>query len=702
MSRHLLNSVVAGTLFFGILAYGADGVSAATVSAVTATTPSEGTVGVSWTKPAGAANDDYSYRVSYKTAAGTSYSSIAVATGVTTSSITGLTGGTTYTIVVEAIPTKGAQLGEVGCSATSSSTSGTCTLFTAAPSTAIVAQDVPEAPSIASVEGSSGQIELTVGTPNLRGSTLSGYEATCGSVVASNDKSPITVTGLVNGISYTCTVKANSNQGYSAASNASEAVVPSTTPDTMEKPTGAALDASATISWTAVLATGGSGVVAGIDDGGSGITGYEVAVYDSTNALATSVSAAAGATSTVVSGLTNGTSYTAKVRAKNVNGAGTYSAASTTFTPASSGAGSITVFTEPAGAVNGANFTTQPVAKIGTTSGKIVTASIASGSGTLSGTLSATTGGDGKATFTNLKIIGTAGSFRLQFSAIGYQSVLSASFTLAGSPTASKLVVSRQPVGGNSGSALSTQPIVRAADSGGNFTNTASRQITATLFSGGGTLSGTAVATTNASGIATFANLVVSGSTGLYVLRFSDTTGGSALTLVNSNSFSITGASSGGSGGSGGGGGSDDEEETPSSSTTIAKPIATPITPVLTPKTSLPTSAGTPVKLGTPPSVKLIESVGVSTKPGVVTLLLDAPTLPPKSRVAQYKVVLRPIGKGVAISRTLAVSASGAPLQPTFSNISGNYRIEITVVSITKKVIGSWKSPTFTVTKKKK
>ena len=700
MSRRLLRSVVAGSVFVGIMAFGTDGVSAATVSAVTATTPSEGTVGVSWTKPAGAANDDYSYRVSYKTAAGTSYSSIAVATGITTSSITGLTGGATYTIVVEAIPTTGRQLGEVGCSATSVSTSGTCTLFAAASSTSIVAQETPEAPAIASAEGSSGQIKLTFGTPALRGSALSGYEATCGSVVASGSVSPISVTGLDNGISYTCTVKANSNQGLSAASSASEAVVPSTTPDTMGKPTGAALDASATISWTAVLATGGSGVVAGIDDGGSGITGYEVAVYDSTNALATSVSAAAAATSTVVSGLTNGTSYTAKVRAKNVNGAGTYSAASTTFTPASSGAGSITVFTEPAGAVNGANFTTQPVAKIGTTSGKIVTASIASGSGTLSGTLSATTGGDGKATFTNLKIIGTAGSFRLQFSAIGYQSVLSASFTLAGSPTASKLVVSRQPVGGNSGSALSTQPIVRAADSGGNFTNTASRQITATLFSGGGTLSGTAVATTNASGIATFANLVVSGSTGLYVLRFSDTTGGSALTLVNSNSFSITGASSGGSGG--GGGSDDEEEETPSSSTTIAKPIATPITPVLTPKTSLPTSAGTPVKLGTPPSVKLIESVGVSTKPGVVTLLLDAPTLPPKSRVAQYKVVLRPIGKGVAISRTLAVSASGAPLQPTFSNISGNYRIEITVVSITKKVIGSWKSPTFTVTKKKK
>jgi hypothetical protein len=92
----------------------------------------------------------------------------------------------------------------------------------------------------------------------------------------------------------------------------------------------------------------------------------------------------------------------------------------------------------------------------------------------------------------------------------------------------------------------------------------------------------------------------------------------------------------------------------------------------------------------------------VATKPGVVTLLLDAPTLPAKTRVAQFKVVLRPIGKGVTVTRTLSVSASGAPIQPSFSNISGSYRIEVTVISITKKVVGSWKSPTFTVTKKKK
>ena len=122
----------------------------------------------------------------------------------------------------------------------------------------------------------------------------------------------------------------------------------------------------------------------------------------------------------------------------------------------------------------------------------------------------------------------------------------------------------------------------------------------------------------------------------------------------------------------------------------------------MAPKTALPSSAGTPIQLGALPSAKLIESVGVSTKPGVVTLLLDAPTLPPKTRVAQYKVVLRPIGKGAIVTRTLAVSASGAPLQPSFSNISGSYRIEVTVVSITKKVVGSWKSPTFTVTKKSK
>lgn len=700
------NVIVVGAVFVGGMALGGNEANAVSVSAVTATASSVGVVDVSWTKPANATNNgDYSYRVSYRSGTTGSYSTVAVAAGITTSSLTELTGGTTYTIVVEAIPTKGPQIASVGCSAYASTASDSCTSFASAASTTVIAQEAPEAPSIASAEASSGQINLVFGSPNLRGSTLTGYEATCGSVVATGSVSPITVTGLTNGISYTCTVRANSNQGFSAASSASEALVPSTTPDTMDKPSGTASDASATISWTAVAATAGAGVGASIDDGGSAITGYEVAVYDAANTLTTSVNAAAGATSAVATGLTNGTSYTAKVRAKNTNGSGTYSPASTAFTPASAGAGSITVFTEPAGAVNGVNLTTQPVAKIGTTSGKIVTASIASGSGTLSGTLSATTNADGKATFTNLRITGTTGAFRLQFAAIGYQSALSGSFTLS-TGAASRLAVSRQPVGGNSGSALATQPIVRVADSGGNFTNTANKQVTASLFSGAGTLSGTAVATTNASGIATFTNLVITGSTGQYVLRFSDTTGGGTLTAVSSNSFSITGASSGGGGG---GGGSDDEDEETTTTTTTTIPtvkITTPSTATTLPtnsaKTVLPASAGTPVKLGSPPSPKLIESVGVATKPGVITLLLDAPTLPPKTRVAQYRVVLRPIGKGVTVTRTLAVSASGAPLQPSFSNISGNYRVEVTVISVSKKVVGSWKSPTFTVTKKSK
>jgi hypothetical protein len=697
----MMNVMVAGAVLVGGMALGVREANAVSVRAITATASSVGVVDVSWTRPSDAtSNDDYSYQVWYGSGTSGSYTPVAVAKGITTTSLSGLTGGTTYTIVVEAIPTKGPQIASVGCSADAATSSDVCTAFALAASTTVIAQEAPDAPTIASAEASSGQISLVFGAPNLRGSSLTGYEATCGSAVATGTVSPITVTGLTNGISYTCTVKANSNQGFSAASSASEALVPSTTPDTMEKPSGAASDASATISWTAVAATDSVGVGTSIDDGGSAITGYEVAVYDSANTLTTSVNAAAGATSAVASGLTNGTNYTAKVRAKNTNGSGTYSEASTAFTPVSAGAGSVTVFTEPAGAVNGTNFTTQPVAKIGTTSGRIVTASIASGAGTLSGTLSATTGTDGKATFTNLRITGTAGAFRLQFAAIGYQSALSGSFTLIAG-AASRLAVSRQPVGGNSGSALSTQPIVRVADTGGNFTSTINKQVTASLFSGAGTLSGTVVATTNASGIATFTNLAITGSTGQYVLRFTDTTGGSALTAVSSSSVSITGASSGD--GDGGGGSDDEEKET--TTTTIVKPVAPPTTPTLpksSPKTALPASAGTPVKLGTLPSRKLIESVGMATKPGVVTLLLDAPTLPPKTRVAQYRVVLRPIGKGRPITRTLSVSASGAPIQPSFFNISGKYRIEVTVISMKRKVLGTWKSPIFMVTKKKK
>ena len=86
--------------------------------------------------------------------------------------------------------------------------------------------------------------------------------------------------------------------------------------------TAAAGDASVTLSWTAPAS-----------DGGSAITGYQVDVLTGTTVQRT-VSPTGTATSTVVTGLTNGTAYNFVVRAVNAVGTGAESAASNTVTPA--------------------------------------------------------------------------------------------------------------------------------------------------------------------------------------------------------------------------------------------------------------------------------------------------------------------------------------------------------------------------------
>jgi len=88
-------------------------------------------------------------------------------------------------------------------------------------------------------------------------------------------------------------------------------------------------NASLYVSWTAPAT-----------DGGSAITGYDVQPFAGTTGGAiTSVGATKGAT---VTGLTNGTAYTVKVRAKNTSGAGAWSTASAAKTPAAPPAGSVT------------------------------------------------------------------------------------------------------------------------------------------------------------------------------------------------------------------------------------------------------------------------------------------------------------------------------------------------------------------------
>lgn len=132
-----------------------------------------------------------------------------------------------------------------------------------------------------------------------------------------------TITGLTTGSSYTFKVQAanlNGSGPVSAASNAvtpTVAVAPSAPYGVIARPAGNAVR----VEWTAAENTGGSA-----------ITGQTVTPYEGTTALP-AITVGAGATSTVVNGLTNGTAYTFRVAATNAIGTGEASDPSSAAVP---------------------------------------------------------------------------------------------------------------------------------------------------------------------------------------------------------------------------------------------------------------------------------------------------------------------------------------------------------------------------------
>src|SRR6185312_381132 len=132
------------------------------------------------------------------------------------------------------------------------------------------------------------------------------------------------ITGLTDGVTYQFEVSAANSFGVSPFSLPSNSVTPHpiTVPGAPTAVTATAGNAQAGVSWTAPA-----------DDGGSPITSYTVTALVGGGPTGTPVAVAAPATSAVVSGLTNGTTYTFTVHATNGIGAGAESAPSNAITP---------------------------------------------------------------------------------------------------------------------------------------------------------------------------------------------------------------------------------------------------------------------------------------------------------------------------------------------------------------------------------
>jgi hypothetical protein len=192
--------------------------------------------------------------------------------------------------------------------------------------------------------------------------------------------------------------------------------------------------------------------------------------------------------------------------------------------------------TPPSGVVSGSAFTIQPVVAVQDSNGNVVTgysgtvtATLASGSGTLANATATVT--NGVATFSGLSFTGT-GTFSLTFASSGLTSAQSGSLSQSGGAT--KLVLFSSPAGVVSGSAFTTQPVLKVEDASGNVVTSYSGTVTATLGSGSGTLSNYTATITN--GVATFSGLSFTGS-GTFSITFAS----SGLTSAQSGSLSQSG-----------------------------------------------------------------------------------------------------------------------------------------------------------------
>lgn len=200
----------------------------------------------------------------------------------------------------------------------------------------------PEAPTITSITGGDGKAIITFTPPTSNGGAdITGYDVigSPGGPAGVCRSSPCTITGLTNNTDYSFVMTATNSAGTSGPSNRSDVVTPGTVPDapTITKVTPG--DGQASIAFTL-----GSGVAAQAATSNStralsrlGGSLSTSATTDITQFTATSSPGGLSGTCTsspcVVTGLSNGTTYTFTLTATNGYGTSASSAVSEAVTP---------------------------------------------------------------------------------------------------------------------------------------------------------------------------------------------------------------------------------------------------------------------------------------------------------------------------------------------------------------------------------
>ena len=211
-------------------------------------------------------------------------------------------------------------------------------------------------------------------------------------------------------------------------------------------------------------------------------------------------------------------------------------------------AGQLTITTQPSStAQSSVPFSRQPQLQVRDANGNpvhqaglAVTASIASGpvGATLTGSATAPTDGNGLATFQDLGIGGSGGTYTLNFGGAGLSGVTSSGITIAAGAATHLDLVTQPAATAQSGVVLSRQPVVQLLDASGNPAAQAGVPVTAAIATGGGTLGGTVTRSTGADGRAAFTDLFISGSAGTRTLVFFS----GSLAAVTSDPIAVSAA----------------------------------------------------------------------------------------------------------------------------------------------------------------